>query len=546
LVTAKEFQVPIRLKWENMRAHLRCAAILLVFMLSIGTAFATEGADTVDAQIDALSDEQKVAQLLIVGVSGAVDSAALRRSVKEWGVGGVVLYARNIESSAQVQRLTAAIADHADGAVTPFIAVDQEGGIVKRLRFDVPILPSAMAISATRSPELARRAGAAVGTALRQLGFTMNFAPVLDVLSVSENPSIGTRAFGSDAALVAMMGSAFVVGQDSAGIISVGKHFPGLGGVREDTHKALPRLDATLEVLRHRDLVPFREAIAKDLKAIMTGHIALPQITERADLPATLSRRVATNLLRDELGFNGILITDALQMDALPHKDDVASLALDALLAGSDMVITVGTSDEREQVFHGLRAAYQDGRLPKARVRQALRRILEVKASLQQRQPATESRDGIVEEIAARAITRFTQGSPEIPAVADLERQLLYVGLQGPLQSRIPASRSILLAPRIDEKTSSRLVISTAAAMKRAPLCIASATTQDQFEVIRRAHEASPGTPLIFVNLGSPHRLIAGPRSLTLLTYGDDSISQLAAARVVLGEAIPGGVLPVR
>lgn len=510
------------------------AAVALLLVLS-----PTGGAASIDATIDTMSDAERIAQLLIVGVSGPVDSAELRRNVREWGIGGVVLYARNLESPEQVRRLTSAINGHA-GRIAPFVAIDQEGGIVKRLRLGVPVLPSAMALGATRSPDLARRAGAAVGTALRALGFTMNFAPVLDVLS-AVNDSLGTRSFGGDATLVADLGAAFIEGQQAAGVVSVGKHFPGIGGVAGDTHKRLPRLDASLEVLRTRDLLPFRQAADRGLMAIMTGHVALPRIAERNDLPATLSRRVMTTLLRKELHFEGILITDALQMDALARDRGASVLALEALLAGSDMILTVGGSKERDEVFAGLRAAYRDGRLPKARVRQALRRILAVKATLR-RPIVPQKADGIVDEIAARAITQV--GIPELPAVATVGARLRYIGVDGPLRSRLPGTVQSLPA-HIDASEATQFAGMIAATMKGAPLCIAAAATQDQFDVIRRAHENAPETPLIFVNLGSPHRILSGPRVITLLTYADDAASQLAAARVILGEAEARGVPPV-
>jgi beta-N-acetylhexosaminidase len=510
--------------------RIRFLRITAIALLMFG-GFATHG-DEIDAAIDALSDDRKIGQLLFVGVAGPVDSAELRRNVQAWGVGGVVLYARNIETPEQVRRLTGAIRKHSSGGAQPFVAIDQEGGIVKRLRLGVPVIPSAMALGATRSPNLARRAGAAVGTSLRNLGFTMNFAPVLDVLSVPVNDSIGTRSFGADPALVASLGAAFIAGHHSAGVIAVGKHFPGVGGVAGDTHAQLPELRVSLDVLRARDLIPYRDPA---LAAIMTGHIALPEITRRENLPATFSPRIMTTLLRHELRFEGVLITDALQMDSLSRERGAAALALDALLAGSDMVLTVGGAKEREQVFDGLRAAYRDGRLPKSRVRDALQRILRAKAMLRHPYDVHET-DGIVEEIAARAITKVADEKANVPPIASAGSRVLYVGVDGPLWSHLPPGTFLPIAAGVE---------TIAASLRRAPLCVAAAATQEQFDVIRRAHEAASETPLIFVNLGSPHRILRGAAAITLLTYADDAASQRAAARVILGKAEATGLLPV-
>jgi beta-N-acetylhexosaminidase len=351
-----------------------------------------------------MTPEQKIAQLMIVGFDGHVLSDELRGLIAR-GVGGVVFYSYNIESPEQAKHLTESIRAAAD-PIAPFIAIDQEGGIVHRLRSGVPVIPSNMAIGATRSPDLSRRAGRAVGAGLRDLGFTMNFAPVLDVLTEHGNSAIATRAFSDDPALVATLGTAFIEGQNEAGVISVAKHFPGQGGVAEDTHRTLPSLDVPLSTLRERELVPFTDAFHHGLQAVMTAHIALPRIAETPLTPASLSRRVVHSLLRDDLRFDGIVITDALQMKAL--RDDRVSVAIEALRAGSDMILTAGTANEREQIFRGLLAAYRSGRLPHATVDRALRHILLVKRSFspgakmrpdpdsvhRQRKPVAAIRDG--------------------------------------------------------------------------------------------------------------------------------------------------------
>ncbi len=468
-----------------------------------------------------MTTEQKIAQLLIVGFDGHVSSDELRAAVSR-GVGGVVFYAYNVESAEQARHVTDSIRTAA-GPIAPFIAIDQEGGIVHRLRSGVPVIPSNMAIGATGSPELARRAGRSVGAALRDLGFTMNFAPVLDVLSDHRNDAIGTRSFSDDPQLVAALGSAFIEGQNEAGIISVAKHFPGQGGVREDTHQTLPSLDVSIEKMRDRELVPFREGFRHGLEAVMTAHIALPRIAETASTPASLSRRVLRYLLRDEMHFDGIVITDALQMKAL--GDDRLSAAITALKGGADMILTAGTAAERESIFRGLLTAYRSGRLRKATVDRALRHILAVKTHLRST-PPVDPDPGIVREIAERSITVI--GS--LPSLR--ERRVLYLG---------GASATIPVPRKVEE--ASGIVRAAVESAKNADVIVAVAATRDQADVARRAHNAAPSVPMIFVNLGLIDEWIDGVPSI--VAYAEDHESVNAITRVLGGEFRATGRYPL-
>jgi beta-N-acetylhexosaminidase len=495
-----------------------------------------------DLQIDAMTDQERIAQMLFAGFSGQVPDAELRRLAGEWRVGGIVLYAHNIESRQQVQRLNAAIVAAAGPGPVPFIAIDQEGGIVHRLRQGVPVVPSNMALGATRSPDLSRRAGFAVAVGLRDLGFTMNFAPVLDVLSEHRNDAIGTRAFSDDAEITASLGAAFVEGQEAAGVLAVGKHFPGQGAVAGDSHETLPSLDVALGVLRERELVPFRRAFASGMTGVMSSHVALPAVTRRADLPATLSPMLMNDLLRKEMRFEGLLITDALQMDALARNRGATALALDAILAGSDMVLMVGEAAQRAALLRGLVTAYRDGRLPRRRVRQALRRILAAKASLRPAAAAREDADALMMEIARRAVTLVPGPAPLVPIPPALREHIVYIGPDGDLHARLAPARRVLLPARLDDASRG----AAHAAAMNASLCVVAATNEQQFELARHLRRMHPTIPFVFVNLGSPFRALADSRSATLLLYAEDRASQIAAAAALAGELIPAGKSPVR
>jgi beta-N-acetylhexosaminidase len=521
--------------------------VLSILVLLLAPCIASgQSRSAIEREINAMTDEERIGQLLFLGLSGPVPNAELREVVGEWHAGGIALYAHNIESREQVRRLNEAIVLAAEGHAVPFIAIDQEGGIVHRLRLGVPVVPSNMALGAAHSADLARRAGFVVGAGLRELGFTMNFAPVLDVLSDPRNTAIGTRAFSDNPELTATLGAAFIEGEQRAGVIAVGKHFPGQGGVAEDTHTVLPRLTLTLPALRRRELVPFDRAFKSGLLAVMSSHIAIPLIAERPDLPATLSRRVMTNLLRNEMHFQGIAISDALQMDALARRRDPGALAIDAILAGSDMVLMLGSAKERQEVFRTLLAAYRDGRLPKQRVREALRRTLKVKASLDgPRDTRVEEGAAVVQEIARKAVTLAPRSARLIPIPPVLRQHAVYIGPDGVLRSQIGATVTVLLPSPLRAETENGLHASASAALATASIILAAATNEQEFKFVRALHKEHPSMPFVFVNLGSPFRLIVGESAATLLHYAEDEASQAAAVAAVNGQMQVTGRLPV-
>jgi beta-N-acetylhexosaminidase len=528
---------------KSIHASFRREAVVVLVVASILgiTIAASPRQDAIDQRIEAMSADERIGQLLIVGFDGTSMNAALHAQVADRRVGGVVFYASNLASAAQVKKLTAAIAESA-GPVLPFIAVDQEGGIVHRLQSGLPVLPGNMALGATRSPELARRAGLAVGQGLRQLGFTMNFAPVLDVLPEGVPAAIDTRAFGDDHALVATLGAAFIEGETAGGVVSVGKHFPGQGGAIEDTHQAIASLASSREALLGRDAVPFRRAFSAGLRAVMTSHVVLPNITLNASLPATLSPSIMTDLLRGELRFDGVAITDALQMKAASSSRPASDVALDALLAGCDMVLALGGPTQRDAVFHRLRSAYRDGTLPEERVHASLRRILLLKS----RMPAPSAHGNpdlqIEDEIARRAVTL----AGDRTLLATLRgRPVVYSGPAGALEHELHCATSIVLPPRLDPNDYTRIKSALLAALRAAPGWIAAAQNESQWGLIEEVHAIRPDLPMIFVNLSTPYRMITAPKAVTVLTYSASQPSQSAAAAVVQGHAAATGTLPV-
>lgn len=311
----------------------------------------------------------RAAQLLLVGVPGTrIDTTS--RDLVRGGIGGVILYGPNIVDAGQVRALVEALQDEAE--VPLAIAVDEEPGRVARFATAgvLPATPTARALGG-RSATFVRSTARAIGRGLRDLGITVDLAPVLDVTSASALGVIGDRSFGSDPAAVARAGTAFLDGLDAAGITAVAKHFPGHGETTVDSHTSLPKVTASLATLRRRALPPFEAAIADGVPAIMLGHLLVPAID--ASLPASLSRRVV-RMLRGDLGFDGLVVTDDLYMGALAARWDVAEAAEMAVAAGADLLILSAGAGALD-VAAAIVAAVEDGRLSEERVTDAFLRV---------------------------------------------------------------------------------------------------------------------------------------------------------------------------
>jgi len=290
---------------------------------------------------------------LWVGFDGKALSTALSRWLARGEVGGVVLFARNIESPTQVRALCREIRSAAGrGNPLPLIAVDQEGGRVARFK-EPPFtwFPPARACSlfCCRNESVAEAFGAATAAELRAEGIDVNFAPVLDVGSNPRNPAIGDRAFSEDPRTAAALGIAFAIGSLSRGILPVGKHFPGHGDTSADSHKELPVVRAESRTLHRRELLPFRRAVHAGIPALMTAHVLYPAL-DRA-LPATLSRRILHGLLRERMRFRGTIISDALEMKAIADRYGIGEAAVLAVAAGCDVVLVCrGENDQAETI----------------------------------------------------------------------------------------------------------------------------------------------------------------------------------------------------
>ncbi len=309
---------------------------------------------------------------LLPGFSGTVLPDWVRQRLRE-GLGGVCLFARNIADHESLAALNADILAANPRAV---IALDEEGGDVTRLFADVGSpYPGNAVLGRMDDLDLTAAVAADVGWALRRTGCTLTFAPDVDVNNNPDNPVIGVRSFGPRAEVVARHGAAWTRGVQGTGVGATAKHFPGHGDTATDSHLGLPVVDRSLDELRTRELVPFAAAVEAGAVAVMTSHLLLPQVDPAA--PATFSRAVSTGLLRDELGFTGVLVTDALDMAGASHPGGTPESAVRALAAGCDLLClgNDNTDEQVEAIVVAVRAAVDTGALLAARVEEAVGRV---------------------------------------------------------------------------------------------------------------------------------------------------------------------------
>lgn len=314
--------------------------------------------------------ETAAARLLTVGFHGKALTPELERLLAR-GVGGVILFSRNVGSPREVLELTRSIT-HAAGRPL-LVSIDQEGGKVARLREGFSKLPAFRALGETGDPTLAREYGGLIGRELAAVGIHLDFAPVLDVDTNPENPVIGERSLGSDAALVAELGVAFAAGLGDAGVAACGKHFPGHGDTRTDSHLELPHLTHSLSRLERVELVPFAAAVAAGIPAIMTAHVVFDALDPHR--PATMSPAVLRALLRERLGYRGVVFSDDLEMQAIAKHFAIEDVMVEGLAAGVDSFLACHTADLAHRAIDGVVAAVARGALSPDRVHEAAGRI---------------------------------------------------------------------------------------------------------------------------------------------------------------------------
>ncbi len=324
--------------------------------------------------------EQKIGQLFVVGFPQERPSEEFMRLVREYRVGNVILFTHNISSRQQLSELTKFLFGEIrkETGVIPLISIDEEGGVVSRLPKDTAVMPTARAQAETGDGQAVRRAARIVGEELKALGINFNLAPVLDINSNRDNPVIGIRSFGETAEQVIRFGEMAARGYLDAGILCSGKHFPGHGDTEEDSHLALPAVRADRELMMQRELAPFAHLIRQGLPAVTVGHMVVPAL-EPARIPCTMSGKVVTGLLREQMGFQGLIISDCLEMAAIRDFYGISRGAVEALKAGIDLVFISHTASAAEEAVLAVREAVAAQELSMERIDEAVSHILAAK-----------------------------------------------------------------------------------------------------------------------------------------------------------------------
>ena len=549
-----------------------------------------------DKMLKKMSVDEKVGQLVHIGINAryynqdAAEYIELKRQIVDNKLGGIVLFGAPIyESVHLVNRMQ-------EAAKTPLlISLDAETGIGMRFT-DVENFPWNMAMAATGNPELARRAGVITGREARGMGILQVYAPVFDVNNNADNPVINVRSFGENPIEVGRFGVAFMEGIQSQKVIATGKHFPGHGDTNVDSHRGLPIIDVSRQRLDSVELPPFKQAINAGIASIMVAHIGLPQIdpteikplktsiqgdaeegaeivTEKATMPATLSPIIQTELLRKELGFKGLIVSDAMSMSGLTLYFDQDEAAVRAFLAGIDILEKPADVD---LTIKGLRNAVNSGRISESRLNESVRRIMAWKHEvglMKNKITPIESIDSILSskesrqlgvEIAQKAITLVKHDNKLLPLQRDKKVAVLcitngedrgFVGLPfvGTLRANgIKVERIVLderasekeIADAIEKVRASDLVIAGLFARVRSGAKNSIGIPLSGERVLRVAFENNKQT--VGVSFGNPYFLRDIPQFQTYVaSYGDMATLQRATANALVGKQDFVGKLPV-
>jgi beta-N-acetylhexosaminidase len=518
-------------------------------------------------------DDQGVLGQLMLAFDGMTLPEPMQRRLHERPAAGVTLFRHaNVNEPGQLRELTAAIQRLAPADLPFLIAVDQEGGQLAGLGAASTPFAGAMALGAAGDEDLARRVGAAVGRELRAAGVNVNYAPVCDLATDPANPGLGVRAFGDDPERAAELVAAFVRGLAASGVAATLKHFPGMGHISADTHHGSVETRVDAEVLRARELVPFRAGIAAGASMVMCGHAAVGAITGRADLPATLAAPIVTGLLREELGFTGVAISDALNMRALAQTEGGRAIeAIAGLRAGLDLLLLTA-GDEGVALDEALVLAANRGLVPADGVAASLARVAALRRRLSAAPAGGEPDASVIgcaehrelaAELARRSITLVRDDGNLLPLRPDPATEILAVmprpadltpadtsstvapGLADAIRRHHPRVTEQVVAQDPDEAEIAAVRAAAAGAQVLVIGTISASLQPGQVALVESL--LTLGRPTVTVALRTPWDADAYPGSETHVnTYSLLEPSMVALAEALFGRAPFPGHLPVR
>ena len=511
--------------------------------------------------VSGMSLERKVGQLMSVAFHGTKITSSLEAMIRDRGVGGVILYSENFADAAGLAKIVADLDQIArDAKSLPlFFEIDQEGGPVIRINKGATILPGQMALAATADPERSVRTAATIAaTELRALGVNWNFAPVADVNDEPTNPIISNRSFSSDPARVSALVTAAVQAYAAAGFFCCAKHFPGHGSTTTDSHTGLPKIEVDRATLDRIELPPFRAAIAAGVPAIMSAHIVVPALDATPELPVTLSKAVMTDLIRNTLGFQGIVVTDDLEMGALSNVGEAAA-GLRAIQAGADYLLFRFDESAQLEGHRLITDAVRSGSLDSAQLDRSVRRIVEAKRRFgildgrrDQSAPDLSANAKTSLELARGATTLLRNRGGALPlrgrilAVSPTNADISFFDGQPTLGSVISTKRPDAIVQSLPLRPSAAEIDRVVTASRAADAVVVGTTNlfayPEQVDLVRALAKEKP---VAVVALRGPYDILSIPEiAAYLCAYDSREPSLTAAAEVLLGERKPLGSLP--
>jgi beta-N-acetylhexosaminidase len=336
----------------------------------------------ISEMIAEMSLDEKIGQMIVAGISGTTVDASAKSLITKYKVGGIIFYADNLINPTQtVQLLNQVKAENVPNPLPLLLSVDQEGGRISRLPGELIHFPSNKEIGSINNPQFSYKVGTLLGRELKEFGFNLDFAPVLDVNSNPKNPIIGDRSFGNNPEIVSKLGIQTMKGIQSQKIIATIKHFPGHGDTSVDSHLELPIVYKSLAELKELELIPFERSIDNGADVVMVAHILLPKLD--ANFPASMSKNIITDILRNQLNFSGVVITDDMTMEAITDHYTIGRAAVESVKAGSDIILVAHDFNKITETISSLKTAVQKGEISEQRINDSVSRIIKLKRKYQ-------------------------------------------------------------------------------------------------------------------------------------------------------------------
>lgn len=520
--------------------------------------------------INTLTLEEKIGQMIMAGFPSRYYDKAVNELIEEFKIGNVILFANNIASKEKLAALTAELQNNfiKNTKVPGFIAIDQEGGMVTRIYKDAAFFPGNMSFAAANVKGSTLIEGKIEGEELRALGINMNLAPVMDVNCNPDNPVIGARSYSDKPEKAAELGTDLIRGLKESGVIAVCKHFPGHGDTNMDSHTSLPAVNHSIDRLQKVELFPFKKAIEKGLDGILSAHVIFSAF-EKEKIPATLSYKVLTELLKNKMGFRGLIITDCMEMKAISEHYGSEKAAVMAIKAGADIICISHSREVVISCVQEIKEAVLVGRLVESRINDAVTKILEIKNKYKlfdnaypdlpkvQNFVGCKENKEFAKEISDKSITLIKDDNKLLPitgkVVAISTKAAVLTGADYEIKTNIPfcervklrfGGEAFVIPLKPDEAMIEKIVLSCKNAEKVIIGTYNAAVYKAQLELINRINQVNKN--IIIVALRNPYDFTKMNNISTYLNcYEYTDLSAESVIKVISGEIKALGVSPV-